>query len=149
PLRFSWPSTNGPREPFALVRRTLDFCALFLRLQIVPGCNEMSAMVSGCTMSNWRQFAKHGDKPSRSGGVLRLVELGLGKQKKREPDKPAPSLLAEPGTSRGSFALALADAAIEPSQPVAASAARHEAPPFRASLIACAGSSGALPSSIP
>ena len=80
PLRFSWPNINGSREPFALVRRTLHFCALFLRLQIVPGCNEMSAMVSGCTMSNWRQIAKHGDKPCRSGVFLRLVEFGLGKQ---------------------------------------------------------------------
>ena len=66
-----WPRTNGPgvrkrSELFALVRRTLHFCALFLRLKIVPGCNEMSAMVSGCTMSNWQQFAKHGNKPSCS-----------------------------------------------------------------------------------
>jgi hypothetical protein len=37
----------------------------------------MSAMVSGRTMSNWRQSANHGDKPSRSEAFRRLVELGL------------------------------------------------------------------------
>src|SRR5262249_29773 len=63
-------------------------------------------------------------------------------------DRLAPTPLSRAGNTTPGFALALADAAIEPSQPVAASAARPEKGPPASGLVVCLRQIKALPSQL-